>query len=297
VTDHPAFARVLVVGAGLIGTPIIEALRTRGIDVRSVCRSPRPGSHLRADLSTEEGRRRLAETVRRWRPDRAALVHGPGDITWMEDNEQSATATHVGAARIVSSVPTVLISTDNVFDGAASCHEDTDAVGPLNAYGRVKLAAECALDGGPAPMIIRVSMVFGPGRNGRTDFVRASLERAKARDSFAVPTDQHLTPVYLGDVTTVVVALLLASPRPGTLHLAGPTQLSRYDLARAAYGAAGVDPDLVQGVPRSQTRWACRPAHSSLANSDFSGLPGLHEFVPRDVPAALADLVSRNSGR
>jgi dTDP-4-dehydrorhamnose reductase len=297
VTDHRAPARVLVVGAGLIGTPVIEALRAHGIDVRSVCRSPRPGSHLRADLSAEEGRWRLAETVRRWRPDRAVLVHGPGDVTWMEDNEQSAAVTHVGTAQIVSSVPTVLISTDNVFDGAASRREDTEAVGPLNAYGRVKLATERALHGGPAPIIIRVSMVFGPRRNGRTDFVRASLERAAVGDSFAAPNDQHLTPVYLDDVTTVVVAFLLAPPRPVTLHLAGPTQFSRYQLARAAYRAAGADPDLVQGVPGGQTRWACRPAHSSLANSDFSGLPSLHGFVPRDVPAALAELVSRKFGR
>ena len=286
-----------MVGAGLIGTPILEALRARAVDVRSVCRSPRIEAHLRADLSTEEGRQRLAETVHRWRPDRAVLVHGPGDISWFEDNEQSAMATHVGTARIVSSVPTVLISTDNVFDGAASCREDTDAVRPPNAYGRVKLAAERALYSGPAPMIVRVSMVFGPWRNGRTDFVRAALERARARDNFAVPVDQHLTPVYLDDVTTVVLALLLAPPRPVTLHLAGPTELSRYELAQAAYRAAGADPGLVLGVRRAQTRWACRPAHSSLANSNFSGLPGLHGFVPRDLPAALADLVSRDPGR
>lgn len=297
MTDHPAPARVLVVGSGLIGTPIIEALRAYGIDVRSVCRSPRPGSHLRADLSTEEGRRRLADTVRIWRPDRAVLVHGPGDVTWMEDNEQSATAIHVGTAQVVSSVPTVLISTDNVFDGAAGCREDTDAVGPLNAYGRVKLAAERALDGSPAPMIIRVSMVFGLRRDGRTDFVHASLDRAMAGDGLAAPTDQHLTPVYLDDVTTVLVALLLAPPRRVTLHLAGPTQLSRYELARAAYRVVGADPDLVHGVPRGQTRWACRPAHSSLASSDLSGVPGLHGFVPRDVPVALADLVSRSFAR
>lgn len=288
-------ARVLVVGAGLIGTPIIEALRARRIDVLSVCRSPRPEPHLRADLSTEEGRGRLAKTLHTWRPDRAVLVHGPGDVTWMENNEQPATVTHAGTARVVSGIPTVLISTDNVFDGATGCHEDTDAVRPLNAYGRVKLAAERALDGGPAPVIMRVSMVFGPRRSGRTDFVNASLERARARQDFTVPIDQHLTPIYLDDVTTVVVAVLFAPPRPVTLHLAGPAQLSRYELARAAYQAAGADPDLVRGVPRAQTSWACRPAYSSLTNSDFSVLPGLRDFVPRDVPTALAALVSGSS--
>jgi dTDP-4-dehydrorhamnose reductase len=297
MTDSRAPARVLVVGAGLIGTPIIEALRARGIDVRSVCRSPRPEPHLRADLSTEEGRRRLAETLYTWRPDHVVLVHGPGDVTWMEDNERSATMTHAGTARVVSGVPTVLISTDNVFDGTTGCREDTDEVRPLNAYGRVKLAAERALGGGPAAVIMRVSMVFGPVRNGRTDFVSASLQRARARQEFTVPIDQHLTPIYLDDVTTVVVAVLLAPLRPATLHLAGPTQLSRYELAKAAYHAGGADPDLVRGVPRAQTSWACRPAYSSLANSDFSALPGLRDFVPRDVPTALADLVSGNSHR
>ena len=285
--------RVLVVGAGLIGTPIIETLRGRGIEVRSVCRSARPEPHLRADLSTEVGRRLLAETVQDWRPDRVVLVHGPGDVTWMEDNEESATVTHAETARIVSGVPTVLISTDNVFDGATGCHPDTAEARPENAYGRVKLASEQALDGGPAPVIMRVSMVFGPRQQGRTDFVNAALERAAAGQEFTVPIDQHLTPVYLDDVTTAVVAVLLAPPRPVTLHLAGPTQLSRYELARAAYRALGAEPELVHGAPRAQTSWACRPAYSSLANSDFSGFPGLDGWLPRDVPAALADLVSR----
>lgn len=293
--DGPA-ARILVVGAGLIGTPIIETLRARGIDVRSVCRSPRPEPHLRADLSTAEGRRSLADMVESWRPDCVVLVHGPGDVTWMEDNEQSATLTHVCTTRIVSGLPTVLISTDNVFDGATGCCADTDPVCPPNAYGRVKLAAERALGGCPAPMIMRVSMVFGPRRYGRTDFVTAALERAAAGQEFTVPIDQHLTPVYLDDVTTAVVSVLLAPPSAVTLHLAGPTQLSRYALAREAYRASGADPDLVHGMPRAQTSWACRPAYSSLANSDFSALPGLRGWVPRDVPAALADLVVRNFG-
>jgi dTDP-4-dehydrorhamnose reductase len=288
-------ARVLVVGAGLIGTPIIEALRELGSEVRSVCRSPRPEPHLRADLSTAAGRNLLAETVETWRPDWVVLVHGPGDVTWMEDNERSATVTHAETTRIVNAVPSVLISTDNVFDGATGCHPDTAAVHPQNAYGRVKLAAEQAMDGGPAAVVMRVSMVFGPRRQGRTDFVNAALERAAAGQEFTVPIDQHLTPVYLDDVTRAVVSVLLAPARPVTLHLAGPTQLSRYQLARAAYLAAGADPDLVHGVPRAQTSWACRPAYSSLTNSDFSGFPGLRDWVPRDVPAALADLVMRNS--
>ncbi|HEX4727168.1 MAG TPA: sugar nucleotide-binding protein [Jatrophihabitans sp.] len=296
LAEHSAVpARTLVVGAGLIGTPIIETLRALGSEVRSVCRSARPEPHLRADLSTPAGRSLLAETVEDWQPDRVVLVHGPGDVTWMEDNEESATSTHVRTARIVSGRPTVLISTDNVFPGSAGCHPDTAVVRPHNAYGRVKFAAEQALADCPAAVIMRVSMVFGPRRQGRTDFVNAALERAAAGQEFTVPTDQHLTPVYLDDVTTAVVAVLLAPPRPLTLHLAGPTQLSRYELARAAYRAAGAEPDLVRGVPRAQTSWACRPAYSSLSNSDYSGFPGLHDWLPRDVPAALSDLVLRNS--
>ena len=295
MNGNGAPARVLVLGAGLIGTPIIQVLRERGIEVRSVCRSPRPHSHLRADLGTADGRSAVADTIATWRPDRVVLVHGPGDVTWMEDNEQVATVAHAETAQVVSGVPTLLISTDNVFDGATGCHTDAEAVSPPNAYGRVKVSAERALERGPAAMIMRVSMVFGPRGLGRTDFVNAALERAAAGRPFTVPIDQHLTPVYLDDVTTAVVAVLLAPPRPVTLHLAGPTQLSRYELARAAYRAAGADPDLVHGVPRAQTSWACRPAYSSLANSDFSRFPGLGGWLPRGVPAAVGDLVVRNS--
>ena len=298
MTGSRTSARVLVVGAGLIGTPIIEALRARGIDVLSVCRSPRPEPHLRADLSTEEGRERLAKTLHTWRPDRAVLVHGPGDVTWMEDNEHPATVTHAGTAQVVSGIPTVLISTNNVFDGTAGCHEDTDAVRPLNAYGRVKLAAERALDGGPAPVIMRVSMVFGPRRSGRTE-LRQRLAGACPGPPGLRGADRSAPHSHLPGWTTSPRSWSRSCRSAAAGHAASGRASPAQPL-RAGQGGLpgrGPDPDLVRGVPRAQTSWACRPAYSSLTNSDFSALPGLRDFVPRDVPTALAELVSGSSGR
>lgn len=282
MTGRATGARVVMVGAGMLGRPLAAALRRQGVDVLSVARAEAPGSHLRADLGTPAGRALLAGALADRPPDRVVLAHGPSDVSLIERAEPAAAEVHAGTARLAAGYPVLLVSTDNVFPGTAGRCRVGDPVRPANAYGRVKRAAERAL---PAATVVRVSLVYG-GSTGRLDYVRRCLAEAATSRTVAAPVDQRLTPVYVEDAVDVLVALVLAPARAATLHLAGPTELSRYELARLAYRAAGADPGLVRPVRRAETEWACRPAFSSLAGSD---LPGP---VPRDPAAGVAALLA-----
>jgi dTDP-4-dehydrorhamnose reductase len=252
--------RVVVVGAGMIGRPLAAALRAAGTDVLSVSRSA-PADRL-ADLGTVAGRAATAAAVAGFGPDRVVLVHGPGDVSWIERNEAAARDAHVRTAELARPFPTILVSTDNVFAGTRPRSRVEDPPRPANAYGRVKLAAERAL---PGAAVLRVSLVYG-GSAGRLDYVRACLADAAAGRRTAAPVDQRLAPVLADDVVAVLAGLARGPHRAGIAHLAGPVELSRYELARFAYAAAGADPGLVVPARRAATRWACRPAYSSLAS-------------------------------
>ena len=94
-------------------------------------------------------------------PDLAMAVNGAG-------------AGAVAEAARALGVPIVQISTDYVFDGSKPApYVETDPTGPLNAYGRSKLAGEEAVAAAnPDHAILRTSWVYAAeGRN----FLRTML--------------------------------------------------------------------------------------------------------------------------
>ncbi|MDF2812753.1 MAG: dTDP-4-dehydrorhamnose reductase [Microvirga sp.] len=86
----------------------------------------------------------------------------------------------VAGAAAAMNLPVVQISTDYVFDGAASRpYGEGDAPEPLGAYGRSKLLGEQAVAAATANhAILRTSWIYSPfGRN----FVRTMLRLARER--------------------------------------------------------------------------------------------------------------------
>jgi len=288
---------ILIVGRGLIGAGVAARLRHMGHPVVGVARSPRPEDDGPAiDLSTPEGRALLAASVRESAPRCVILVHGPSDVTWCEEAPRTAIAIHEGVAAELADVecPVVLVSTDNVFDGAHALNRTVDPVAPVNAYGRAKLAAERCLPGtgadGPKRVVLRVSLVYGWSTGvHRRNFAEVCLLSATAGRPIEVPGDQYFTPVCLDDVVRVLASVALAPEKaPALAHVAGPEHLSRAAFARIAYETAGARLDLVREVPRADTTWASRPENSSLALSDLSAVPGLEGHRPCSPAQGLA---------
>lgn len=138
-----------------------------------------------------------------------------------------AEAAHASGARVV------YLSTDYVFSGDAAPYDEDDPTGPLNVYGRTKLAGEAHLD--PArDLVVRTSWVFGDGRN----FVRTILGVAAPR----VVDDQVGRPTGAAMLARAVAWALGRPDVTGRLHVAGDGRpCSWADLADAALEAAGRD--------------------------------------------------------
>jgi dTDP-4-dehydrorhamnose reductase len=295
--DQSFTGPVLIVGHGLIGAAVRERLAAAGLAAVSVGHRPRElAGYLALDLASQTGRAGLAAALDDLRPRCVVLVHGPGDVTWIDEHERAAAEVHCAVAAIVahSGVPAVLISTDNVFPGDRGGYRPQDRVEPANGYGRVKARSERILLAGGSALALRVSLVYGwAGPGSRATFAGHCLAAAAAGRPMPAPDDQSFTPIHVRDVAEVILAVCrCAVPFAGTEHLAGPAELSRYEFARLAYRLAGADTTLVRRCLRQDTGWACRPRFSSLACGNFAHLPGLAGWRPMTPEEGLREMLA-----
>jgi dTDP-4-dehydrorhamnose reductase len=125
-------------------------------------------------------------------------------------------------------------STDYVFDGSGSAARGEDApTGPLNVYGRSKLAGETAVRAsGCKHLILRTSWVYA-ARGG--NFARTMLKLAAERDRLTVINDQIGAPTgadLLADVTGHALRAALLRPQlSGTYHVAAAGETSWHGYA------------------------------------------------------------------
>jgi dTDP-4-dehydrorhamnose reductase len=219
-----------------------------------------------------------------------------------EDHEAEATvinATAPGAmatACAAGGIPFLHVSTDYVFDGSG--HDPRapgDATGPVNAYGRSKLAGELAVAAaGGAHLILRTSWVFSAhGSN----FVRTMLRLAQTRDTLNVVDDQIGGPTPAADIGATLVALAAAmrdGQAGGIYHYAGAPAVSWAGFARETFAAAGCAVT-VTGIPTAEYPTpARRPLNSRL---DCAALAADFGITPPDWTAGLARVIAQLEGR
>jgi len=132
--------------------------------------------------------------------------------------------------------PLVYVSTNEVFDGAATApYFEYDRAAPINAYARSKWAGEQAvrelLD---RFYIVRVAWLFGGARN----FIRTVLRLAAERDDIAIVADEIGSPTYAPDAAAAI-ARLIEQPFYGAYHLVNEGVCSRLELAAETLRLAG----------------------------------------------------------
>jgi dTDP-4-dehydrorhamnose reductase len=250
----------------------------------------------------------LGPVVARQRPDLVIVAAAYTKVDAAEDDEDTATlvnATAPGAiacAAAALSVPVVCFSTDYVFDGRkATPYEETDSVGPINVYGRSKLAGERAVSAANSKhLILRTSWVYSAfGAN----FLLAMLKLARTRDEVSIVDDQHGCPTAAGDLARAVVGIaprLIEGDAPwGTYHLAGGSQTTWHGFAEAVFSvlaARGMPRPKVHAVPSgAYPTKARRPSNGRLSSMAFERafgivLPGFEEAMPAVLDEALAAL-------
>ncbi len=184
------------------------------------------------------------------------------------------------------------VSTDYVFDGAATTPYEVDApVGPRSAYGRTKLAGEVAVRRllPERSWVVRTAWVYGEtGGN----FVKTVVRLAGERETLDVVDDQRGSPTWSRDLAAGLVALAGSAAAPGVYHCTNAGGTTWYGLARAVFAEIGADPDRVRPTGTGAfPRPAPRPAYSVLSDAAWraAGLPGLRPW-DRALHAAFAEV-------
>lgn len=201
-----------------------------------------------------------------------------------EENPSTARAVNAEGpatmARSCADTGSLLVhySTDYVFDGSGSVpYAEDDPTGPINEYGRSKLAGEEGIRAsGAAYLILRTSWVFAKeGHNFVNTMLRLGCE---GRDSVRVVQDQRGAPTYAPDLARATHAMI-ARFRPdksGVYHVTGNGETSWFGFAQEIFRIAGY-PE-VQVVPvgtRDFPTPARRPRYSVLSNRKVREVFGL----------------------
>lgn len=188
----------------------------------------------------------------------------------------------------------VHVSTDYVFDGRATRpYTEDDAVGPLGAYARTKLAGELFAQAlAPQHAILRVAGLYAEGgsRGKGGNFVDKVLAQARAGKPLRIVSDQVTAPTWARDVAETMVRLVprLADGTAtyGVYHVTNAGACSWYEFAVAALEIAGVRAEVTPIDTAELAAPAPRPAYSVLANTRLAAA-GLGALRPwREALAA-----------
>jgi dTDP-4-dehydrorhamnose reductase len=177
----------------------------------------------------------------------------------------------------------VTFSSDLVFDGRKGApYAESDAVHPLNVYGRSKVAAEAGvLAAHPGALVVRTSAFFGPW--DEHNFVAAVLRALAAGEPFRAASDAVVSPTYVPDLAGACLDLLAAG-QTGLVHVATAGAVTGADRARRAAAAAGVPDRGLEAVPTDALRLrAPRPRYSALTSERGVALPPLADALERYV--------------
>jgi dTDP-4-dehydrorhamnose reductase len=250
----------------------------------------------RAELDVTDGAM-VSGAIASARPDVVINCAAWTDVDGAESAESEASLVNGAGAGVVASAAsaqgawTVHMSSDYVFDGSKSSpYVESDPVGPLSSYGRLKLEGELAVaQAAPdAHTIVRSSWLFG---TGGPCFPKTILRLARERDSLTVVDDQVGCPTFTGHLARALVTL--AADRPvGVVHVAGGGSCSWFSLARELVALAELSCEVLPGRTEDLGRPAPRPAYSVLGSERADVAPalpswreGVAAFLSAGVPS------------
>ncbi|MCD8193862.1 MAG: dTDP-4-dehydrorhamnose reductase [Tannerellaceae bacterium] len=163
-----------------------------------------------------------------------AVDRAEEDVAFAYTLNRDAVANLAQAAKVAGS-KLIHVSTDYVFDGKNyRPYVETDAVCPVSAYGKTKVAGEAVLSEIlPDHIIIRTSWLYSEFGN---NFVKTMLRLGKERETLNVVFDQIGTPTYAVDLAEAIISIVTQSVGkdsfyPGIYHYSNEGVCSWYDFA------------------------------------------------------------------
>lgn len=227
--------RYLVTGAkGQVGGALCARLGASAI----------PVDVAEMDLAKPET---IAATLARYKPDAILNPAAWTAVDKAEAEESFAQKVNADAVREIARyafaqhIPLVHYSTDYVFPGSGTAPwEENDTTGPLNAYGRTKLAGEQAIFEeaekypGAEFLIFRLSWVYAEAGH---NFVNTMLRLGAEREVLSVVDDQIGAPTYAGDIADATLAALTkaTASQSGIYHMVNSGYTSWYGFAEEIF--------------------------------------------------------------
>jgi dTDP-4-dehydrorhamnose reductase len=225
---------LLLGGTGQVGEEIRRLARHKGIDIAVPTRS---------ELDIKDGA--ATASLINGGPWRAVInAAAYTEVDRAESDEAEAFAVNAEAPQRMAAetarhgIPFIHISTDYVFDGRKGApYVETDATGPVNAYGRSKLAGECGVrETSVRHVILRTSWIYSQFRK---NFVRTILRLAAERERLTIVADQRGCPTAAQDIAGAcldIAARCGADPEAspyGIFHYAGGGDATWFEFAKA----------------------------------------------------------------
>ena len=203
-----------------------------------------------------------------------------------DEQEACRLANALGSANLAAAagergIGLVAFSSDLVFDGVKGAdYLESDAVGPLNCYGRCKAESETlVLEANPDALVVRSSAFFGPWDD--YNFVTMTRRSLAGGQSLRAAMDQVVSPTYVPDLVQASLDLLLDGEH-GVWHLANRGAVSWYDLACLVGERLNASRNLIEAAPTSSLNLrARRPAHSALTSERGQVMPALEDALER----------------
>lgn len=259
--------RVLVLGGtGMLGTDLVNLLRSKGHDVTAFGSKDLDIVNQKAVLDCRE----LSKKHHDWVVNCAAytavdLAESEPESAWDVNSEAV-----LNLCEKLANGPRLLhVSTDFVFDGEkTSPYTEEDETNPLGVYGQTKLGGEhyveAMLDD---PIIFRTSWLYGANGKCFPRTIKSLLEKG---NPVRVVKDQTGCPTSTSQLSRMIVEALEMNLESGVYHATGSEPMTWFGFAKLLKELIESPTELLPITTAEYPTPAKRPRYSVLSNAKLA---------------------------
>lgn len=281
--------KVLITGvSGQLGYDAASVLQRQGKDFLGV-------SSKELDITDRDA---VLHALSQYRPDAVLHCAAYTKVDRAEDEAKLCMRVNAEGTRNVAlacracGAKMVYISTDYVFPGTGTTPwEIDDPTGPLNVYGRSKLAGEQAVrELLERYFIVRTSWVIGEHGN---NFVKTMLRLAETHNRLRVVADQIGSPTFTMDLAPLLCEML-ETEKYGVYHATNEGFCSWAELAETVFRLSGKAIAVEHVSTEEYGAKALRPKNSrlckrSLDAAGFARLPDWEDSLARMLEKEISE--------
>jgi dTDP-4-dehydrorhamnose reductase len=286
--------RVLITGYhGLLGQKVLKVfLKSTSAEILATAKEPKTFLDLKGfdyTMLDITNRSDVKNLVVYFNPDVIVNTAAYTNVDGCELNRELAWRVNVeGVRNLVHSARRVdakliHISTDYIFDGKNGPYDENAIPNPINYYGRTKLASENEIKiGGIRFAILRTNVLYGVGKNVKSNFALWLYNKLSSGEKIKVVTDQIGNPTYVDDLAFAILKVV-EFDKEGIYNVGGKDFVSRYDFALKLAEIFSFDHELIIPVKTSElNQVAPRPLKSGLITLKAEAELGLKPYGVED---------------